>query len=133
MSKLWNNISISLAVVGGFIASMLGGWDILTKSLVVLIITDYITGIAKAIYTKELSSYVGFRGIIKKFIIITVIVLSVILQGIIQNAVPIRQITIMFFICNEGISILENSAVIVPLPKKLKDILIQLRDKNKDD
>lgn len=37
----------------------------------------------------------------------------------------------LFFVANEGISILENAARLgVPIPKKLKDILIQLKDGN---
>ena len=40
----------------------------------------------------------------------------------------IREIVIMFYIANEGISVLENVAVIYPrMPQKLKDILLQLR------
>ena len=39
----------------------------------------------------------------------------------------------MFFIANEGISLLENvSQMGVPFPEKLKDVLIQLRDKKKE-
>lgn len=34
---------------------------------------------------------------------------------------------IFFYLSNEGLSILENSAVIgIPIPEKLKDMLIQL-------
>ena len=46
----------------------------------------------------------------------------------------IREIVIMFYIANEGISVLENVAVIYPsMPQKLKDILLQLRgDDNAD-
>ena len=51
------------------------------------------------------------------------------------NALPelinIREVTITFFICNEGISILENAAEFVPIPQKLKDVLLQLRDTDK--
>lgn len=54
---------------------------------------------------------------------------------LIQQAVsldfPVREIVVMFFIGNEGISILENSAEIgVPIPEKLREILYQLKDTN---
>ena len=39
----------------------------------------------------------------------------------------------MFYIANEGISILENGAEVIPIPKKIKDILLQLRDKAEQD
>ena len=36
----------------------------------------------------------------------------------------------LFYIANEGISILENAdALKLPLPAKLKDMLVQLKDK----
>jgi phage-related holin len=34
----------------------------------------------------------------------------------------------MFFICNEALSLLENAAEFVPIPDKLKDTLLQLRN-----
>lgn len=36
------------------------------------------------------------------------------------------------YICNEALSLLENAAVFVPIPEKLKDVLLQLRDKEID-
>ena len=50
---------------------------------------------------------------------------------IIREGNAIRMAVIFFYISNEGISILENTAKIgLPIPKKLKDILEQL---NKDE
>ena len=46
---------------------LLGGWDIALQSLIIIVIIDYLTGIASAIYNKELSSKTGFLGIIKNF------------------------------------------------------------------
>ena len=43
------------------------------------------------------------------------------------DEIPLREIVILFFIANEGISLIENSSEFVPIPKKLKDVLIQLR------
>jgi phage-related holin len=59
-----------------------------------------------------------------------VIATAVIIQGVIGDAIPLREIVIMFFICNEGISLLENASEFVDIPEPLKDALIQLRDKN---
>lgn len=133
MDKLLNKISIVGGVVGGFLCQFLGGWDVIIKALVALVILDYITGVLKAISTKTLSSAVGFNGLIRKIVIFIVIATAVIIQKVIGNAVPLREIVIIFFICNEGISLLENASEFVPIPKKLKDTLIQLRDKNKEE
>ena len=35
---------------------------------------------------------------------------------------------LVFFIANEGLSLLENAAVFVPIPAALKNALLQLRD-----
>ena len=41
----------------------------------------------------------------------------------------LREIVITFYVCNEAISLLENAAEFIPIPEKLKEVLIQLRDK----
>ena len=49
-----------------------------------------------------------------------------------ESGSAFKSAVICFYLANEGISILENAGSIgVPLPKKLKDILIQLREDNK--
>lgn len=133
MDKLFNSISIVVGVVGGIISSALGGFDMLIKALIIIVVLDYILGVIKAIYNKELSSEIGFKGLIKKFVMFLVVVLSVVLQKIVGDAIIIRDITIMFFIANEGISILENAAVFIPLPDVLKNTLMQLRDKDNNE
>ena len=44
----------------------LGGLDIALKSLLIMIIIDYLTGVLSAIYNKKVNSKIGFKGIIKK-------------------------------------------------------------------
>lgn len=130
MSKLFNTFSIVGAIVGGFLCQWLGGWDVILKALVALVVLDYITGVLKGIATKTLSSAVGFKGLIKKIFIFIVVATGVIVQGVIGDSIPLREIVIIFFICNEGISLLENASEFVPIPAKLKETLIQLRDKS---
>lgn len=130
MSKLFNTFSIVGAIVGGFLCQWLGGWDVILKALVALVVLDYFTGVLKAIVTKTLSSAVGFKGLVKKIFIFIVVATGVIVQGVIGDSIPLREIVIIFFICNEGISLLENASEFVPIPAKLKETLIQLRDKS---
>lgn len=131
MEKMFNGISIAFGVIGGLIVSFLGGWDGLAITLVSFIVLDWITGLLKAIYNKNLSSYTGFKGIIKKVVILIVVGVAVLLET--NMGIPaIREIVMMFFIANEGISLLENvSQMGIPFPDKLKEILIQLRNKEK--
>lgn len=127
MGKYFNSISIIFGCVGGFICNFLGGWDLLLKSIVILMVLDYVTGLLKSIYNKKLSSEVGFKGIIKKIIIFIVIATTYVIQCIIGDEIPLREITIIFFIANEGISLVENAGEFIPIPVKLKEVLIQLR------
>lgn len=125
--KDFNIFSVLGGTIGGVLAFMFGGFDVLLYALIVLVVLDYVTGLAKGFYTKTVSSEIGFKGLIKKFILFVVVVVAVVLQRVLNNAVPLREVTITFFICNEGISILENAAEFVPIPQKLKDVLLQLR------
>lgn len=133
VSKLFNGISVATGIVGGFICQWLGGWDVILRALVFLVILDYVTGVLKALYTKTLSSSVGFKGLIRKIVIFIVVATAVVVQDVVGDSIPLREIVIIFFICNEGISLLENASEFVPIPQKLKDTLIQLREKNGED
>ena len=133
MEKLFNWISVVAGVIGGVIANALGGFDGIMVALISVVILDYLTGVVKAIYTKKLSSEIGFKGIAKKIFIFLIVALACLVQGIVGGGIPVREIVIMFYIANEGISILENGAEIIPIPKKIKDLLLQLRDKAEQD
>lgn len=128
--KVFNVLSLVFGAVGGFIASLLGGFDKILVGLIILIVLDYITGLIKGIVTKQLSSAVGFKGLLKKVLILIVVAVAVVIEGIIGDAIPLREVVIMFFICNEAISLLENASEFIPIPPKLKAVLIQIREKN---
>lgn len=129
MERLFNWISVAGGVIGGFLAYWLGGWDVLLKTIVFLAVLDYITGCIKAIYNKQLSSEIGFKGLLKKIVMFIVIAVSYAIQGLMGGKVPLREVVIMFYIANEALSLLENAAEFIPVPDKLKEVLLQLRDK----
>lgn len=132
MKDIINTIQIIIAAVGGYIGYFLGGWDGFLYALVAFVVIDYITGIMVAVLEKRLSSEVGFRGIFKKVLIFSLVAVGHIIDSkLIQNGGAIRTAVIIFYLSNEGISILENTAKIgLPIPEKLRDILEQL---NKED
>ena len=132
MDKLFNWISIVFGFIGGFLTYWLGGWDILIKTTVFLAVVEYITGIIKALYLKELSSEIGFKGLLKKIVMFIVIAVAFVIQQLIGGTVPLREVVIMFYIANESLSLLENAAIFVPIPEKLKSVLLQIRDKNSE-
>ena len=52
--------------------------------------------------------------------------------NVIGDGHVLKTVTVVFYICNECISLIENAGRIgVPVPKKLLDVLEQLRDKDK--
>lgn len=133
MEKYFNWISIVIGVVGGFFGKFFGGWDMLLQAVIWLMVFDYATGIIKGIYTKSLSSEIGFKGLLKKILILIVIATACVLDRITGGGAPIREIVIMFYICNEALSLLENAAEFIPVSDRLKNTLLQLRDKNKEE
>jgi toxin secretion/phage lysis holin len=132
MKDIINSIQIVIAAVGGYIGYFLGGWDGFMYALVAFVVIDYITGIMVAVLEKRLSSEVGFRGIFKKVLIFSLVAVGHIIDSkLIQNGSAIRTAVIFFYLSNEGISILENTAKIgLPIPEKLRAVLEQL---NKED
>ena len=109
---------------------LLGGLDIALKSLLIVIIIDYLTGIASAIYNKKLSSSVGFKGLLKKFCYLLIVALAVVIDNLTGQSGVIRTLVIYFLVSNDGISIIENMAELgIKLPSKLIDVLEQIRKK----
>ena len=122
-------ISDVISVILTFLIYFLGGFDIALKSLLIVIVIDYVTGILSAIYNKQINSKVGFKGILKKFSYLLIIALSVIVDNILGQSGTIRTLVIYFFVANDGISILENVAEMnIPLPPKLLETLEQLKE-----
>lgn len=109
---------------------LLGGVDVALQCLLVMIILDYISGIASAIYNKNLDSKIGLKGILKKFMYLVIVCVSVIIDKIVGNTGVVRTLVIYFFVANDGLSIIENMGKMgIPLPKKLIDTLNQLKNK----
>ena len=128
-SKLATVNSI-FAVIMTAIAQALGGWDLALRVLVALVILDYATGVMVAILEKNLSSEIGYKGLFKKVMIFALVYVAVLADQA-TNTDILRTITIMFYIANEAISVLENAGKLgVPYPAQLKNILVQLKAKN---
>ncbi|MBR0469621.1 MAG: phage holin family protein [Clostridia bacterium] len=130
MNKIFNAASIAFGIICGAAAKIFGAWDGALWALVVIMSLDYVTGIIKAVYTKTVSSEIGYKGILKKIMILVVVALANTVTNLTGGNAAVREIVIMFYIANEGISVLENAAAVSPnMPQKLKDILLQIRGK----
>ena len=142
--QMKNLILAGLATVGSVIAQALGGWDMALKVLICFMVLDYATGwMVAAIWHKSgksdsgaLSSDAGFKGLVKKCVMLALVWMGALLdQATSSNFV--RDAVCMFFIANEGLSILENTAVMgVPYPafvKNMLDAMRQASDKGKQE
>lgn len=128
MDAVLDTLKIIVALVGGTLGWLLGGLDSLVYGLIALVAIDYVTGVTLAIYEKNISSEIGFKGISKKVWIFAMVALgNIVDQCIFGSGSSLRTMLVTFYMANEGISILENSAKMgVPFPQKLKDVLLQI-------
>ena len=119
---------------GSLLASItyfLGGWDSALQTLLLVMVLDYITGVCKAIKQKKLNSKTGLLGILKKIGYLVIVALAVVIDHLSGETGAVRTLVIYFFVANDGLSILENwGAMGLPLPKKLIELLEQLKKEN---
>ena len=106
-------------------------------ALIVFMALDYITGIMCAVLDKKLSSAVGFKGVMKKALILILVgVANVVDVHVVGTGSALRGAVICFYLSNEGLSLLENASYVgLPVPEKLKNVLAQLHgrgDKESD-
>ena len=125
------------STVGGFIASLFGGWDASIGTLLIFMASDFILGvIAAGIFRVSkntenggLESRAGWKGLCRKFGTLLVILIACRLD-ILLGTSYIRDAVVICYICNECISILENLALIgVPVPEGIKNALEILKNK----
>ena len=135
MKQIWSGIQIAFTAFGGFLGWFLGGFDGFLYALIAFAVIDYITGVMCAITDKKLSSSVGFKGICRKVLIFTLVGIGNIVDvyflgkgGVLRTAI------IFFYLSNEGVSIMENTAHLgLPIPAKLKEVLEQLHERGGND
>ena len=130
VDNIFKNILAGVCTVLSF---LFGDMEGLMVALIALIILDYISGVIAAAVEKRLSSAVGAKGIAKKIFMLLIVALANIVDiNVIGDGHVLKTVTVVFYICNECISLIENAGRIgVPVPKKLLDVLEQLRDKDK--
>ena len=129
MDNIFKNI---LAWICTIISFLFGDMEGMLIALIALIILDYISGVIAAAVEKRLSSEAGAKGIAKKIFMLLIVALANIVDiNVIGDGHVLKTVTVVFYICNECISLIENAGRIgVPVPKKLLDVLEQLKNKD---
>ena len=135
MSKIQIIIDSIAGAVGAVLGFMYGDVTGLFWALIAFMALDYITGVVVAVIEKRLSSEVGFRGLAKKFLILVFVAVGHIADTYILGGTPAAMSAVMlFYIANEGISIIENAAALgLPVPKKLTNIMEQIKNKSESE
>lgn len=128
-----NVLKTIVATLGTGLTWLFGTWDTALMVLVGFIALDYCTGLLRAYINKEVSSNIGLRGIARKAVIFVVLIVAVLLDRLLNTGSWVfRTLVCYFYIANEGISLLENCVGLgVPIPVKLKDALMQLKEGEK--
>lgn len=95
---------------------------------------DIITGVMKAVVTKELTSKIGYKGFFRKAGIMLVIIIANLLDLLTGAEFLFRNVAVLFYIGLESLSIIENLGMIgVPLPEQITKYLKQLSNERKDE
>ena len=132
-----NYVLAVMAFVGGFVSHALGGWDSMMKLLMALMALDFLTGwLVAGVWKRSnksesgaLDSKASFRGLIRKGMILMVVWIGVLLDDAL-GATYVRNAVVLFFVGNEGLSLLESLGLMgVPFPDFLKKALEALHDR----
>ena len=114
-----------VASIATFLFGQADGW---LTTLLTFVVIDYCSGVVSASIRHELSSRVGFQGILKKVMYFFVVAVAHCIDAATGAGGVLRSLTVGFLIANEGISILENCAKCgIPIPDKLLKALAQIK------
>ena len=134
-------LSTALGVCGSGVALLFGGWDTAIVTLLIFMIIDYISGLvvagvfhaSKKTDPGALESRAGFKGLVKKVMVLVFVIIAVRLDMLIGTSY-IRDAVCIAFIVNELISIVENAGLMgVPVPKAITNAIDVLKKKGDEE
>ena len=134
---LWTKGIRAVSAIAGAVAGLFGGWSVGLTILAAVMAMDYLTGLIAAACGRSpktgqggLSSKAGFIGLAKKGVIMLVVLLATLLDRALGNRAMVFQTAATFYyIANEGLSILENAALLgVPFPKRILKALETMKE-----
>lgn len=120
-------VKIGLTAVGGVLAGIMGGFDMLLIFFISLIVLDMVTGCLLALKNGEYHSSVMKWGLVNKLIELAVIALFHELDQVL-NIDLLRNGAIIWFAISEAASLLENLLKMdIDIPEGLAEILNQFK------
>ena len=124
-----------IAGIFGMAGWFFGGIDGYIKVLIACSVVDYVTGVLSAGKEGKISSSVAFWGIARKIVMFFFVGIAHIIDDMLGGAAGFRTVVILFYVGNEGISIIENAEKLnVPIPKFMHGkFLAFMKDNEKQD
>ncbi|MGX9706945.1 toxin secretion/phage lysis holin [Laceyella tengchongensis] len=99
----------------------MGGWSNSLKALLIFVVIDYVSGFFAACKEGKLSSQVGMMGITKKVMVFALIAVAHLIDTSLGNQHLFLDGTVLFYLVNEVLSILENAGRMgLPIPPQLQ-------------
>ena len=123
-----------IAGIVGILGWFFGGLDGYIKVLIAFTVIDYISGVCRAGAEGKISSSVGFKGIARKMIMFFLVgIAHIIDKHMLNDNQALKVAVCLFYIGNEGISIIENADKLgVPIPKFLHGKFIKFTKHNEE-
>lgn len=112
-------IKVILSLIGGWFIFLIGGLDSFFTLLVALIVMDIVTGLINAGIEGKINPDVMLIGAYKKILIFLLIIISNLLQLVFTDF-SLREPVIMYFLIQEGLSILQNIENYINVPPIIK-------------
>lgn len=129
-----NEVSVQLRDLSELQSFFYGGDIKFLYFLIILMLIDIITGLAKAIKNGNLWSKKSMYGVGRKMMIFCIIILANVIDQIMSLQNGLLMITVIYYIAHEGLSIIENCAEMdVLVPDEIKDKLKVMQDKKKEE
>lgn len=126
------------SAAGAAILSALGGWDTSLQFLIGIMAVDYLLGILIALVWHKsqktpdgtFESNASLKGLLRKFSVLLVVYVAVQLDAVAGTDGYLRTAVILFFVANEGFSVIENLGIMgVPMPESVKNAFAAIKQK----
>ncbi len=125
-----------VALIGGVIAELFGGWDLALQTLVLFMAADWITGgiLLPGVFGKSpkspngaMESRAGFKGLCRKGMILLYVLIAARLD-MLMHTDNLRDAVFIGFIANESLSIVENAGLMgLSLPDGIRRVIDLLK------
>lgn len=127
-------IKTTVGIVGGLISYLVHGVGMAFAILLLVMLADFITGLLVGFVTKEVSSKVGTKGLIKKTYIIILIGVVYIIEKNLFGSSVVGDGATFSFLAIEFVSLIENGGKLgVPIPEPIKNFISTLKPRKKVD